>query len=406
MTERLYYDDPHLIDFTARVLRVEPANDDRTLITLDRTAFYPVGGGQPHDIGTLGGAEVVDCTSDEQGDVIHTIRGTPPALDTEIVAHVDRARRRDHIQQHTAQHILSRALLDLFDAPTEGFRMSETDSEIDIRLADPIDTKLEDALALANEIVWQNRAINIRYMTEEEAASAKLRRRFERTGTLRVIEIDGFDRNPCGGTHAEHTGEVGIILIKSLERAKGLTRITFVAGARAARDYARTNRTARAVADLFSVARDDVPAAARRLIDDHKEIQRRLRQHETIAAAHEADDLRRTAERLPDGTRLIRRRFTDRDAESLKTLAQNLIRGGNDGDRTIALLASDDHGTARLVFARTPDARGDMNQLMRNACTLLDGRGGGKPDLAQGGGRDATRIDSALDDALAQLITE
>lgn len=399
MTERLYYNDPHLMDFTARVVRVEPADDDRTHVTLDRTAFYPVGGGQPHDTGTLGGARVVDCTSDEQGDVIHTIRGTPPAPDSEIAARVDFARRRDHIQQHTAQHILSRALIDLFDAPTEGFRMSDAASEIDIRLPDPGDAKLDDALALANSIIWENRPVHVRYMTQEEAASENLRRRFERAGTLRVIEIEGFDRNPCGGTHAKQTGEVGVVLIRSWERAKGLTRIAFVAGARAARDYADANRTARSIADLFSVARDDAPAAARRLADQHKELQRRLRQHETAAAANEADDMRRTAETLPDGTRLIRRSFTDRDADALKTLAQNLIRENN----TVALLASNDGGTARLVFARSPDARGDMNGLMRSACALLDGRGGGKPDLAQGGGRDASRISDALDDALAHL---
>ena len=399
MTERLYYDDPRLTDFTARVLRVEPADGDRTHVTLDRTAFYPTGGGQPHDTGTLGGARVVDCTSDEQGDVIHLIRGTPPALDTGITAHVDRVRRRDHIQQHTAQHILSRALLDLFDAPTEGFRMSDGEAEIDVRLPHPGDAKLDDALALANEIVWQNRAVHIRYVTQEQAASENLRRRFERAGTLRVIEIEGFDRNPCGGTHAEQTGEVGVIVIRSWERAKGLTRIVFLAGARAARDYHEINRTARHTADLFSVARDDAPAAARRLVDDHKELQRRLRQYEGAAAASEADELRRTAETLPDGTRFIRRNFTDRDADALKTLAQNLIRENN----TVVLLASNDGGTARLVFARSADARGDMNQLMRAACTLLDGRGGGKPDLAQGGGRDASRLDHALDDAHARL---
>jgi alanyl-tRNA synthetase len=247
---------------------------------------------------------------------------------------------------------------------------------------------------LANNVIWENRAITIRNVTSGESAELPLRKEPARDGDLRLIEIEGFDLTPCGGTHAYRTGEVGIIAVRSWERAKGLTRIEFVAGMRALADYRKANKSAREVAALFSTGRDDAPQLAAQMVEEHKELNRRIRALEELAAAAEAEKLLATA-----CVGVISAIFDGRDAESLKKLAQALIAH----PQTIALLASRDHDTARLVFARSADAVGDMNTLMREACALLDGRGGGKPEIAQGGGKRVERLQEALTHALTLL---
>ena len=399
-TERLYYQDSHLLEFEAQVVELDPRDDGKAAITLDRTAFYPTGGGQPNDTGTLGEAHVIDCI-DAENSVLHVIDGEAPRVGDTIQGKVDWPRRLDHIQQHTGQHILSQAFVSLFDAPTRGFRMMAEVCEIDLALENPGNDRIEQAVDLANKIIWEDRAMIVRNVTPEQAALLPLRKEPSVEGELRLIEIVDFDLTPCGGTHAQRTGEVGLIAVRSWERAKGLTRIEFVAGGRALADYRRANQTARNVAALFSAGRDDGPALAARMLEENKELQRRIRGLEEIAARVEADEL--LAAHAPDSESgrfsVIAHTFNDRDAESLKRLALALVRHPG----IIALLGSRDKESARLVFARSADAAGDMNALMRKACSTIDGRGGGKADMAQGGGKNVEKLREALDEAAQEV---
>lgn len=394
VTERLYYSDSHLIEFEARVVEVSERVSGWTTIVLDRTAFYPTGGGQPGDTGTIDGLRVVECIDDGDRGVLHVLKGATPAKDAIVRGRVDWPRRLDHMQQHTGQHILSQAFVTLFDAPTRGFRVLEMACEIDVDLKEPSSERIERAVELANNVIWEDRAIAIRNVTSAEAAELSLRKEPSREGDLRLIEIEGFDLTPCGGTHAFRTGEVGMIAVRSWERAKGLTRIEFVAGTRALADYRKANRSAREVAALFSAGREDIVQIASQMLNENKELQRRVRVLEELAAEVEAANLLKTA---VAGT--VTHVFEGRDAESLKKVAQALI--ANPG--TIALLGSRDKDTARLVFARSSDAPGDMNALMREACVLLDGRGGGKPDLAQGGGKRVESLDEVVEQMRSKL---
>ncbi|HZH32425.1 MAG TPA: DHHA1 domain-containing protein [Pyrinomonadaceae bacterium] len=400
MTERLYYHDSHLTEFDARVVDIKRDETGRVVVTLDRTAFYPTGGGQPSDTGTLGGARVIECLDDEAAGVLHIIAGASPAVGARVVGRIDWPRRLEHLQQHTGQHILSQAFVRLFDAPTRAFRMLERTCEIDVELPDPSDERIEQAVELANQIVWEDRPVRVRHVSPQEAAALPLRKDSAREGDLRIIEIEDYDLSPCGGTHASRTGEVGILAVRSWERARGLTRIEFLAGVRVQADYRRANHTARAVAALFSAARDDAPELAARLVEENKILLRRLRTLEEIAARVETDELIQSATTATTTAagdahaRIITHAFVGRDAESLKRLALSIIsRPGH-----IALLGSRDadNRAARLIFARAPDAPGDMNALMREACALLEGRGGGRPDLAQGGGTNVERLPDAL----------
>jgi len=404
-TERLYYHDSRLLEFDARVTDLSGRDDGAIAVMLDRTAFYPTGGGQPNDTGTLGEARVVDCIDMEDAGVLHVIQGPTPEVGEVVHGRIDSLRRLDHMQQHTGQHILSAAFVKLFDAPTRSFRMLEHECEIDVALDDPTDEKIEQAVALANQTIWQNRLITIHDVTAEEAMALPLRKEPARAGELRVIEIDDFDMTPCGGTHAHATGEVGIIAARGWERAKGLTRIQFMAGVRVLNDYQKANRTAAEVATAFSAGRDDSPALVARLIEENKKLARRVRELDQIACRVEAEEILKSS-RLEAGYRppvplVVTRIFPDRDADSLKHLALALIAHAN----VVALLGSRDGEAARLVFARSPDAPGDMNALMRKACETIEGRGGGKADMAQGGGKKVSAIDDALA-AATESLTE
>src|SRR2546421_423929 len=389
-TERLYYNDSHLVEFDARVVAVTADAEGRAAVVLDRTAFYPTGGGQPADTGLLGGARVVDCVEAEGGEVLHVVEGSAPQAGACVRGVVDWPRRLDHVQQHTGQHILSQAFVELYGAQTRSFRMMADACEIDVDLRDPSDEKIERAVDRANEVVWDDRRVSIHNVTPEEAARMPLRKDSAREGELRIIEIEGFDFSPCGGTHARRTGEVGLIGAREWERAKGLVRVTFVAGARALADYRRANRTARAAASLFSVARDEAADAAARLQDENKQLQRRLRASEELAARAEARELVEEVDEGAGGasavaggvTRVVARVFEGRDAESLRRLASAIAAHSN----TVALLGSREEGGARLVFARSVEAVADMNALMREACQAVGGRGGGRRRIGEGGG--------------------
>ena len=398
-TDRLYYNDSHLIEFEARVVDVTERVSGWTAVVLDRTAFYPTGGGQPSDTGTLNGTRVVECIDDGDRGVLHVMQGVAPARDAIVSGRIDWSRRLDHMQQHTGQHILSQAFINLFNAPTKSFRVLESVCEIDIELANPATEVLERAFELANNVVWEDRAITIHNVSAAQAAAMPLRKESSREGELRLIEIEGFDLTPCGGTHAYRTGEVGMIAMRSWERAKGLVRIEFLAGMRALADYRKANKSAREVAALFSCGRDDVGQHAAQWVEENKELRRQVRVLEEVAAGAEAERLFSAAAVQSNGVRVVAHVFEAREAEFLKRVAHTLIAH----PQTIALLGSREKDAARLVFARSADADGDMNALLREACALLDGRGGGKPELAQGGGKNVAKLEEAIDHAARSL---
>ena len=397
MTERLYFTDSHLLEFTARV--VETAEyEGRPAVVLDRTAFYPTGGGQPNDEGLLGGVRVVDVVESEEGRILHLLGGSlEPGV--EVEGRVDPDRRRDHIQQHTGQHVLSQAFVQLFGAETRGFRMGAESSEIDVDFERATEEQVAAAEALANDVVFRDLPVRIHIVDAAEAARLPLRKESAREGALRVVEVESFDWSPCGGTHAHRTGEIGLIAVRGVERAKKMLRVEFVCGARALADYRRANRTALETARVFSTGRDDGPDHVRRLFDEAKQLRRRVKELSEIAS--EVEGRRLFAEGEPRaGYRLVARRLDGRSADELRMVAHKILAEGP----ALALLASDDGGTARLVFARSDDpalATVDCGALMRSACEALGGRGGGRPDMAQGGGPDASAIDRALESAVA-----
>jgi alanyl-tRNA synthetase len=387
-TERLYYNDPYLLEFDATVVDTQMVGNKLGVI-LDKTAFYPTSGGQPYDLGTLNDATIIDCFEEgSTGRVVHVVDGN--IAGQSIHGRIDRDRRIDHMQQHSGQHVLSHAFLELFDWPTMSFHLGAVSCTIDLP-AESISLEQADKAAdLANLIVFENRGVDVRYVAHEDIAEAGLRKPTERTGDIRIIDIAGYDRSACGGTHVRMTGEIGPILIIGLERVKKQARVEFICGLRVLRYARQANRTLATISQTVSAAPFETAAAVRTLWDEHQSARKRIEDLESELMDHEAAQFRVT-------NGFAAAAFKNRGIEKLKILAAKICaRPG-----TIALLA-DDSDQLRVVFARSVDSTVDVAALLKKTIEHFGGRGGGRPNLAQGGGLSGT-ANEILEFARGQL---
>jgi alanyl-tRNA synthetase len=390
-TERLYFLDSHLLHFAARVLACRP-QDNQWIVLLDRTAFYPTGGGQPHDQGTLGEARVIDCIENEDR-ILHIV---DRPIDGAVNGLIDPIRRRDHLQQHTGQHILSQAFIKIAGAETRGFHLGVESSTIDIELENPAPELISQAEQLANAIVFEDRPVHIHLAGAQDLARFPLRKETEREGCVRIIEIEGFDYSPCGGTHAQRAGEVGIIAVRAVERVKRMSRIEFLCGARALKDYHAAHASAMATAALFSATRDAAPELVARLQQEQKQSQKRMRELLELALESEARHLYEAAKSNSAGTKIVLGHFSNRALEEVKMLSHLIVAQG----AAVALLVVKDE-SPRLVFARSKGLAEDCGKMLGALCQQLGGRGGGKADFAQGG----LPANAAYEVAMLELAT-
>src|SRR5689334_15219741 len=405
MTDRLYYHDSFLYDFDARVVEVLE-RQGRPAIVLDRTAFYPTSGGQVHDLGVLtaNGTEIAitNVVDEEDGRILH-FASTPIPVGVQVHGRIDAARRRDHVQQHTGQHVLSAAFIRLFNMPTVSFHMGEECCTIDLETAGLTAEQAQKAELLANEVIAENRPVSIRFVPLEEARKLGLRKLPpKQTGDLRLIDISEFDLTACGGTHVRATGQIGSILLRKAEKVKQGVRVEFVCGLRAVNTARRDYTTLTEAAALYSSHIYDVPDQVRKSLAESKAAGKA--QHKLLEELAEfyAERLLAQAAGSPQ---VITQFFPDRDALFIKLLAQKLTAGKN---AVIALLASG-AGQPTLVFAQSPGQKSNMGQLMKEAMAQLGGRGGGSADMAQGGvpagGLGLERLETVLQQTGASLKT-
>ena len=418
MTERLYYHDSFLYNFDAEVRSV--IETPRPALILDRTAFYPTSGGQIHDTGSIVPADarfsdasfsearfrVTEVADTEDGHIVHYLDA--PLKDallkkvqpgTRVRGEIDAARRRDHMQQHSAQHVLSSAFVRLFGMATVSFHMADDYCSIDLDTASLSKDQVESAERRANEIMIEDRAVDVRYVTRDEAEKLGLRKLppAERD-QLRLIDIRDWDVTACGGTHVSRTGQIGGILLRKTEKVRQGYRVEFVAGQRAVATARRDFSTLTETAALFSAGIYDAPQQVRKSLDEIKSLRKQIEQsQDELAAAQAASLLAETPE--AQGRKLVVRTFSNRDLNFLKLLAQKLTRQAP----AIALLATESPQPA-LVFAQSAGQPHDMGALLKEAMAKLGGRGGGSKDLAQGGAPKSEGIAAALASA-AQALT-
>lgn len=375
----MYYEDAYTQAFTANVVAVAGLD-----VVLAESFFYPTSGGQPHDVGRIADIPVTNVTirEDDQA-VIHTL-AEPLACGT-YSAEIDWPRRFDHMQQHTGQHILSQAFVQVANANTIGFHLGveRCTIDLDIKKLDP--ETMERVEALSNQIVWENRPINSYWVSKEEAQSLPLRKRPDVEGdSLRLVEIADFDLNACGGTHVRATGEVGLIKIVKLERIRKQVRVVFHCGKRAWRDYEAKNQLANLLSAEFTCTQAEIPNAISKLQHTLKATRKQLKQATRKLIQYEALALLADAEIVGDA-RVITKLWQGRDIGEIRQLANLLTKEA----RTVVFFAIAG-SPAYLIFGRSNDASGDMNALLQIALKERNGTGGGRAHYAQGGNIQAT----------------
>lgn len=423
MTDRLYYLEPYRTRFTAHVVE-QLIWQDHPAVVLDRTAFYPTSGGQPADRGTLGDAAVVDVVERAaDGAIIHVL--SDAVATDQVAGEIAWQRRFDHMQQHTGQHILSAAFDHVLGAVTVGFHLGAESSTIDVDLAD---LEMEDVLpveAAANEVVWDDRPVSIRFMDRDEVADAPMAEPPPHVeGPIRLIEIPGpsarpaadisfatatespFDVNPCGGTHVSRTGEIGMIKLVGREHRGDSTRIEFLCGGRALKDYEANRRMTNILATMLTVGTGELDKAVERLQEENRQLRHDGRDLRGRLLDSETAQLVETAAAYGP-YRVVGAVWEQRSPDELRILARKLAEHSDVVALLFSVPVSPSNQSERIhfCFTREESLDLDVNRLLQEACTQLGGKGGGRPQVAQGSAPSAPtdKVESVLRDLEAAL---
>jgi alanyl-tRNA synthetase len=396
-TQRIYYDDAFVREFEAEVLTCEEQARNagkRWRVVLDRTALYPASGGQPDDRGKIGEAEIVEVV-DEGEEIVHFV-DRPVSLDR-VKAEIDWARRFDHMQQHTGQHLLSAVLHTKFGLETVSFHLGEEICTIDLRGAEPAAEELVAAAGATNEVIFEDRAVRVRYATREELRGLGVRKEVEREGILRVIEIEGADLQPCGGTHVARTGQIGMVQLRRCTKIRQDWRLEFSCGERAARAARADYETRREIAEKLKCSAEEVSGALEKALAERDASFKSARARGERLAELEAEKIVRETPPGPNGVRLVARVIEGVEASFMVMLAPAIAAQ----EKAVALIARRECG--HLFFGQHPSVGKDMNALMKKVLGEVGGKGGGTKDFARGGLREPQSAARAIELARKEL---
>jgi alanyl-tRNA synthetase len=396
MTSRLYYTDSYKREFSAEVIERTDIGK-RPAVILNETYFYPTGGGQPHDLGAINGVPVMDViTRESDHQVLHILE--KDVKEQDVLGQIDWSRRFDHMQQHTAQHMLTQAFVQVAQANTVSFHLGVDYVSIDLDTLNISADIIKQVENLVNQIIYENRPVEIKFIDRHNTDSVRIRKIPERLQTdgLRVIEVKDFDATACGGTHVARTGEIGVVKVIRTEKRGDNTRVEFIAGNRALRDYRVKNAVIQRVAAQLNCGYWEIDQAVDRMQETLKQSYKDLKTLKKELIGYKADEMEKSA-RNDNGVRIIKAQLSDYEPDELRLLATRLI----EPEKTIVLLGlSGDK--SHFVFACSGDLPFNLNPSLQKAFdTLGGGRGGGRPDFVQGGGAPATEasVQSALDAA-------
>lgn len=392
-TVKLFLADAYQTEFEGHVLSCTPLGDAWAVV-LNQTCFYPASGGQPSDSGTLGGEPVLDVHAEPDGTIVHLV-GAP--LSGTVIGRVDWDRRLDHMEQHTGQHLLSAAFEHLFGAETLSWHLGQGASTIDVAMDALSPEQVEEVELTCNRLIRSGLPVRAHLCSPEEAQRFPLRKAPTVSGPVRIVEIEGYDWSPCGGTHLRNIGELGLLKIKAWERYKRAVRVTFLAGQRALRDYLGLDRMTRDLARRLSIGVSELPRWVDRTQEELNSLRKRVRTQQEELLAIEAERL--LADARPIGpARVVRQSFGGRPADEVRLLAAKVAAVPG----CIAVFGTRG-ALPQIILHRAADLRLDVGLILREVLPIIDGKGGGSPVQAQGGGTRPERLEEALDAAVARI---
>lgn len=371
VTTRLYQQDAYLRQFDARV--VDRSEDGRR-IYLDRTAFYPTSGGQPHDTGKIAEAEVVDVI--DEGQRIAHLTAAP--VTGELVAcSIDWPRRFDHMQQHSGQHLLSAVFAQRFGWNTVSFHLGAEISTIELDTPSAETAQLREAEERANQFVFDNLPVTISFEAAE--AARDLRKPSEREGVLRVVTIKGVDRSACGGTHVRSTGEIGPVAIRKMDKIRDHVRLEFLCGWRTIRRSSADFDALSRIALLLSTSLEEAPGLVEETRRRMLALEKSYRRARIELALRQGRELYGSVDPGPDGVRKTVYRIPGGPLEEdLRAMAQ----GFTQGSRAVFVAASAQ--PPGVLLAVSGDSGVHAAERLKEALEKVGGRGGGNALMAQG----------------------
>ncbi|MCR8855082.1 alanyl-tRNA editing protein [Lysinibacillus fusiformis] len=376
MKDLLYYQDVMLREFDAHIVSKKTDESGRHYVVLSNTAFYPTGGGQPHDTGTLNGIEVIEVEKIGE-EIRHYMQGNVSELEGIVHGALNWPRRFDHMQQHAGQHILTAAFVELFDAQTVSFHLGSEHVTIDIAVDTLTEQQLTAAEIRANAIILENRPIETTWITENELSDFNLRKEVAVTGDIRLVIIPDYDYNGCGGTHPTSTGQVNAIKILGTEKMKGNVRVSFVCGQRVLNELAMRKRVLGDVARQLSVPEVDAATALAKILSAQKHTEKALVAAKEELLTYEAKAL------VSSSSGLVAAAFQQRTMQDLQKLARTIV---SEQEDMVTLLVSESEGKLQFVAARGKHVSKSMKAIAEKALPLINGKGGGSDQMVQGGG--------------------
>lgn len=389
MTNKLYYEDPCIQSFKAKVNKQYP-----NYVVLSKTAFYPTGGGQPHDLGLINGIEVTNVEVID-GEIRHFLNNPLPENTTEVIGQIDWKRRFDHMQQHAGQHILSAAFDQLFGFQTISFHLGKDTVTIDLNITEVSEKQLMDAEQLANQIILENRLIETKWVTEEELSNYNLRKATSLKENIRLVIIPDFDYNACGGIHPVSTGQVRAIKILQTEKQKKVVRVEFICGERILTHLHRKNQILVNLVSTLSTPENKILDATNSILEQNKLLEKQIGDLSNSLLTYEAKEIRDKSEGIA-----ITCILENRSMQELQKLAKLVIQ---ETPKSICILVSNNHDKLQIVAAKGKDVELSMKELIAFVLPYINGKGGGNERMAQGGGEKIITSEQLIEKAITYI---
>lgn len=380
-TERLYYENPYLRTFTAQIVRQSADKTGRYYVVLNRTCFYPTGGGQPCDHGTLEDVCVI-AVEKTDGEIRHYVEKPLDEQLPEIHGIIEWDRRFDHMQQHAGQHILTAAFVKACSFKTIAFHMGPETCTIDLDTSELTAESAKAAEELANDIALENQPILTKWLEQKDLENYPLRKMPTVTEDIRLVIIEGVDYNPCGGTHPGRAGEIGLIKIIGWKSDRGHVRVSFVCGKRSLSLFGKEHHQLYHLARFFNTNPDDILSHAEKLAAEVKQWEQKVKHLKEHVAELEAQHFASLIGRGNDQS-MLAYRFENRSMNDIRRLAHMLT---EHNPECTVLFVTENEGQIQIVCARGADVPGDMRRLLADSLSLIHGKGGGNPAMAQGAG--------------------